>query len=406
VNGNTLYRLNRILEGTEETYTIDSLGTIEGEGRVSMADNGTQLMVLVPGGKGYIYNEDASTPFQEILDAGFYENGNPQIVIFVDGFFACTTDSKRWIISNLKDGLSWSPLDYGTAESDPDITVSLVTHNNQVFLFGSVTTEVFQNVGVQGLQSFPFRRNNVFLDKGCVAKFSVVKAFQTFFMLGAGVNETPAFYTYNGNNFEPISTDAIDYILARYTPEDIESCFGWSYAEGGAYFVGWTFPDRTFVFDMNSGEWHERYSYLNYTDTRWRVNSVATAYNSVIVGDFVDGRLGILDLDELQEYGEAIRSFFTTQPFSNGGDELVIPELELTMEAGVGNDLVPDPKVGLSISRDGKTFKYERLRGIGKKGEFERRTVWHANGRVPRFAVLRFRISDPIKKVIIKLEAA
>ena len=69
VNGDSLYSLDRVFDvDNNEIFSTTSLGIIEGEGRVSMADNGTQLMILVPGGKGYIFNEDAGTPFQEITD--------------------------------------------------------------------------------------------------------------------------------------------------------------------------------------------------------------------------------------------------------------------------------------------------------------------------------------------------
>ena len=121
VNGNTLYSLDRTVDSNNnEIFSTTALGTIEGSGFVSMADNGSQLCILVPGGKGYIYNEDAGTPFQEITDPDFTANGNPQYVVFIDSYFLFTTDSKKFIISNANDGLSYTATDFGTAETDPD----------------------------------------------------------------------------------------------------------------------------------------------------------------------------------------------------------------------------------------------------------------------------------------------
>lgn len=94
VNGASLYRLNQL---TETTFDTTNLGTISGTPRVSMADNGTQLMILVPGGSGYIY--DSTNGLQEITDSDFTANGNPQHVVYVDGYFVITTDSKKSIIS-------------------------------------------------------------------------------------------------------------------------------------------------------------------------------------------------------------------------------------------------------------------------------------------------------------------
>ena len=86
VNGTTLYRIDKVITLGVVSYPATSLGTIEGDGRVSMATNGTQLMVLVPGGKGYVYNEDAIPAFQEITDGDFDASGNPQHVVYVDGY--------------------------------------------------------------------------------------------------------------------------------------------------------------------------------------------------------------------------------------------------------------------------------------------------------------------------------
>jgi hypothetical protein len=403
VNGDTLYVLQRSFDVKGvETLAAVSLGTIEGEGRVSMADNGTQLMVLVPGGKGYIYNEDAGTPFQEITDSDFTANGAPQHLVFVDGSFLVTTDSKKYIISDLNDGLSWNALNSGTAESDPDAIVAPVVASNQVYLTGSITTEGVENVGSSG-GSFPFQRNNVFLDKGCLAPFSIVKSQSTFFMIGAGKDEGPAIWRFNGNDFEKKSTTAIDSILNDYTDEELSESFAMAYAKSGAYFLLFCFPDRTLVYNQVNNFWHERKSTINEVERRWRVNSLVTAYGRTIVFDSIDGRFGELRNDVYTEYGNNIIRLFTTQPFSGAG-EISVVKYELTMEAGVGDSNTPNPMVSMAISTNGKTFGPERSRPIGKVGEFFKRTIWRKNGRSPRNIVLLFRLSDPVKPVFIRLE--
>ena len=51
INGDAVYRLNT-------DNTLSNLGEISGSGRVSLADNGTQLMILIPGGDGYILTDN------------------------------------------------------------------------------------------------------------------------------------------------------------------------------------------------------------------------------------------------------------------------------------------------------------------------------------------------------------
>jgi len=408
LNGTTLYRVDSSFDtdGNEVFSTVE-LGEIPGDERVSMADNGTQLMILVPGGNGYIIDESAGTVFQQITDAGFTANGAPQIVSFVDSFFVCTTDTKKFIKSDANDGLSWSALDFGSAESDPDNLVSLHVYNNKLYLAGSETIEEHQNVGAGG---FPFQRTGFFIDKGCFAPFSMISANNTFMWIGGGTNESPAIWALSGNAAQKISTTAIDSALQDYTQQEIQQAFAYSYAQNGAYFVGFSLPTATFEYNTVTGRWNERKSQIinskGLTETiRWRVNSIVTAYNKVLCGDSQDGRIGSVEVDTYTEYGGEIIRTMATQPFADLGNALAVSELEATFESGVGDFTTEDPQVRLSTSVDGKTFNNEINRSIGKIGEYFKRAVWYKLGRFPRFAVFKFVMSDPVKPVFIKLEA-
>ena len=409
VNGDGLYRVDRAVsvEGVE-TFSTEKVGTVAGAGRVSLANNGTQLCVLIPGGAGYIYVDGNPGTFTEITDLDFRANGEPQHAVFVDGFFVFTTDSKKFIVSALNDGLSYNALDFGTAEADPDDIVAPVVFRNQLFICGAETTEVFQNIGGA---DFPFQRSGLFIQKGVSAPFSLINASDAYLFIGGGKNESPAIWAVQGNTAEKVSTVAIDSILQRFTAEEVGSAFAWSYAQRGAYFVGFSLPTTTVVIDTATGRWHERKSQIvtskNETLTvRSRVNSMLTAYGRVVVGDSTDGRIGAFDMDGYTEYGGPLIRTVSTQPFQNNMKPFMVPGIELTMEAGVGTAEVPDPKIRMSRSTDGgKTFSDERARGIGKVGEYGRRTIWRRNGRASRFEVFKFTLSDAVKPVIIQLTA-
>lgn len=400
VNGGNLFRL-------EADFSLTNLGVIEGVGRVSMAENGTQLMILVPGGKGYIYT--VASGLVEIVAAGFTANGAPQHVRYVDGYFLCTTDLKRFIISALNDGLSWNALDRGSAESDPDKVVAPIIYNNQPVIAGSTTLEFFENVPSGA--AFPFRRSGLFVPVGVKAPFSLINTNKTFMFIGGGKNESPAIWEMVGNTPKKRSTTAIDSILQRFTDDEISESFAWSYAQKGAYFVGFALPTTTLVFDTVTGRWHERKSQIVDANgavqiVRSRINSLVTAYGKVIVGDSQDGRIGSLDPDTYTEYGRNILRPVATQPFQDNMEALKVPYLELTTESGVGNNAKEDPVITLEISKDGgKTFSYPRIRKLGKKGQNIKRQIWRRNGRIPRFAVFRFVHSAPVKPVIIQLTA-
>ena len=404
LNGETLFRLDRAIdvEG-EEVFTLVALGVIPGTNRASFADNGKQLIVITDG-EGWIIDETSGTPFQIITDAGFKANGVPEQVVFIDSFFLVTTNSKKFIRSDANNGLSWNALNFFTAEADPDIIVAPIIFKNQAFIAGRETIEVFQDLaGV-------FQRISGFIiDKGVFAPFGIIKTSDSFMFIGGGVNESPAIWALAGNTVEKVSTTAIDAVLRMFSTEEIDAAFAWSYAQSGAYFVGFTFPDRTFVFDTVSGKWHERKSQITtprgqVVTARWRMNSMVTAYNRVIVGDAVDGRIGNLDLDTFTEYEREIIRTFTTMPFNNQTASFAVTKIEATMESGVGG--IANPEIRMSISSDGgKKFKDELSRGFGKIGEFMKRAIWRRLGRFTRYAVFKFELSDAVKPVFISLHA-
>ena len=81
LNGETLVRIDNSFDANgNEIFTAVELGTIPGEDRVSMAENGIQLMFLIPVGTGYIIDESAGTPLFEITDIECTANGNPQML--------------------------------------------------------------------------------------------------------------------------------------------------------------------------------------------------------------------------------------------------------------------------------------------------------------------------------------
>jgi hypothetical protein len=401
VNGESLYRLDQTLVVNVPSYALARIGEVAGTARVSMADNGTQLMVLVPGGNGYIYNH-VTDVYAQITDVDFTANGAPQFVVFIDGYFLVTTDTKKFIVSALNNGLSYSALDFGTAESDPDDIVAPVVYKNQLFISGGETFEAFQNVGGA---DFPFQRTGLFLQKGCFAPYSLINAQDTFMWVGGGQNESPAIWALNGNSTVKISTTAIDSILTSLTAVQVSNIFSWAYAQKGAYFIGFTLPSTTLVYDTTSQRWHERKSIIEENVGALRVSSITKAYGSVFCGDTIDGRVGVLTPDVYTEYENTIIRRIATQPFQNNMQSVFFPSLELTVESGVGNDAVPDPQIVLERSKDGKTWSDPVSRSIGKIGEYNRRAIWRRNGRASRFELFRFTLSDAVKPVIIQLTA-
>ena len=377
------------------------IGAIAGSGRVSTADNGTQLCILIPGGTGYIYNKSTDT-LVAITDTDFRANGNPTAVVCVDGYFVFTTDTKKFISSALNDGTNYNALDFGTAESSPDEAVAPIVYRNQLFICGSQTIEAFQNIGGA---DFPFQRTGLFIQKGVYAPFSLINAQDSFMFIGGGAGEAAAIWAVSGNAAEKLSTNAIDSVLQDLTAGQLESVYGWAYSQGGNYFVGFALPDRAFVYDFSSGKWHERRSYVDNRLGAYRVSHVIRNDNKILAFDRYDGRVGIISQDEYAEYGNEIVKRFSTLPFQNNQQSIFVPSIELTIESGVGNANDPDPLITMDRSTDGKNWKAPRDRAMGKIGEYKRRAIWRRNGRAARFESFRFTSSSKVKFVAMLLTA-
>jgi hypothetical protein len=405
VNGDTLYRINRVVvAGSPDTFTVTALGTIEGAGRVSMATNGTQLFVLVPGGKGSIWVEGTSTFTADVnvVDSDFTANGAPQYVVYLDGYFVFTTDEKKFIISAINNGLSYNALDFGTAEADPDDLVAPVVLHNQLLLLGTKTIEGFENIGGTG---FPFQRSGLVIQKGLFAPFSVINGDDTFRFVGGGANESPAIYEFRGNGVVKISNTAVDSVLQDLSDADLADIFAMHYGFNGQFFTSFTLEGETFEYNAISQRWHQRRSFIEGGLDSWRVASLVTAYGLLIANDRIDGRIGSLEEDVYTEYTDTIVRLLDTMPFAANGDSFTVSSLEVTVESGVGNDAVTDPQIRMSRSLDSKLFTSELSRSMGKIGEYERRCIWRRLGRAKRFEMFRFVMTDAVKPVIVKLQA-
>ena len=392
---------------------VTNHGTIEGSGRVSLATNGQYLVVVVPGGKAYAYNNVADT-LTQITDTDFRTSDT---VVFKDGFFVfSSSDGEVFFNSALNDPFTYDALDFGTAEINPDRIVALHVNHNELFVAGLETIELFQNVGGAG---FPFQRiPGANIQKGVHARFSLIEFDNTFCFVGGGLNERSAVWKVTGSSSATkISTDAIDKEIQKFTREEINSSFAMTKTERGQFLAYFTFeseriPSRTFVYNATASAflqqkvWFEEQTGVS--DNRLRVQSIVSAYGKLLVGDQSTGIIGEFDSNTLDYYGDEIFRQMTTSPFSENGLPIFAGELEATFESGVGltNGQGSDPKARMRKSDDGgRTFKGPFNRPIGKIGKYGQRSIWSRQGRFPVSRMIEITVTDKVRANLIKLAA-
>lgn len=384
VSGQNLFQVDRSGVATD----LGSIG-LNATGLVTMADNGTQL-VVVNDNDGYVYERVLET-LAKITDADFPEVSS---VAQLDGYHIYPKlNSDQWILSALRDATSYDALDFATAEGDPDTLLRVHVDHRQVLLMGTRTIEPWYNSG----ETFPFNPvSGAFIETGLGAKHAVASLDNTTFWLG----NDGIVYRLNGFTPERVSTHAIEQAIAGFSSIGDARAFGYRW-KGHAFFV-LTFPNEgTFVYDAATGLWHEKETF---GQKGWVGCCHVTVYGKEIVGDQDTG--AIYTLTD-QPTGSTIRRLATGSPLYAAGDWAFMPAFEAVFESGVGTTTGQgvNPKAMLRWSNDGgRTWSNLLTRDIGKAGEFHKRTVWRRLGRFKE-RVMEVSVSDPVNSRLMGANA-
>ena len=432
VSGNQLFKINN-------TYTPTLLGAVSGTGPVSMADNGTQLAIAA-NGPGFVYNS-VTNVFQQITDPDF---PGAVTVSYLDGYFVFNepNSQKIWVTS-LLDGTSVDPLDFASAEGNPDGLVAVIVNNREAWLFGTNSIEVWYDAGTP---DFPLARiQGASNEIGCVAPYSVAKLDNSVFWLGQDARGRGIVYRNNGYTGVRASNHSIEWQIQQYG--NISNAIAYTYQQDGHSFYVLIFPsaDKTWVYDVSTQSWHERAGWINGNFMRHRSNCQMAFNNKIIVGDFENGNIYAFDLDVYADNGQIQKWLRSWRPIPSGENNLrrtAQHSLQLDCETGVGlngidpNDDVEwffytssgdqlvtntgdlllfspptvegaDPEVMLRWSDDGgHTWSNEHWASMGRIGQYGRRVFWRRLGMTMKLRDRVYEVSgtDPVKIAIVGAE--
>jgi hypothetical protein len=392
VVGGSVYRLDRSGIST-------GIGSVtNGTTPVSMASNGTVIMVGTGKTDGYFINPTAGTT-TAITDPDFAGAGN---VSYLDGFFVWNVpNTQRFQISqNLGTGID--PLDFASAEGAPDLLVASIVDHREIWLLGDNSTEVFYNAGNT---DFPFQRvQGAFIETGCAAPYSVAKMDNSIVWLAKDDRGHGTVVRAQGYAPQIISTRAVEYQIAKYA--SIDDAVGFSYSQDGHLFYVLSFPtgDATWVYDASTQEWHERaWRNTDGTYRRIRGNCQAEFGGKTLVGDWENGNIYQLDLNTYTDNGTALVRIRQCPHLNQNYFYQFFNRLQVDFETGVGlaTGQGSDPQAMLSWSDDGgHNWSSEMISTIGKAGEYKARAVWRRLGK-SRDRIFRVSVSDPVKVIMI-----
>lgn len=371
----------------DRNYNATYLGSLPNNaGRVSMADNGTQVSIYHQDGMHWVALTGVAITAVAGAPQGGTSSALDNYVVFSENI------GGEFGITALGDLSSIDALDVATAEGWPDDCVGVLADHREVWLFGTETTEVWSDTGAA---FFPFERvPGGFIEQGCAAKRSPAKLDNSVFWLGRDRNGQGV--VYRANSYVPtrISTHAVEFAINQGV--DISDAIGFADQEEGHYFYWLIFPtlDQTWVYDVSTGPtgaWHQRaYKSTDGTLHRHRANCHAFFYGDHLVGDYSNGKIYRMSLDLNDDDGAEIyreRAWEISEP--NIQDHRIRIDMidvgAITGDTGTfnqdgtsSNDM---PLMWLQISKDsGKTWGYQKYQRIGPVGARKVRVRWRRGG--------------------------
>lgn len=371
------------------TFTTTRVGTIPGIDMVQMSRNqkADPEIFVKTDAACYVVSSDA---VNSITDADL-----PTDIITADyasGYTIVGQEDRTFTLSGINTSLLWDALDFSTFQQKAGKLLRIAENAGEIVGFCSSWMEFWRDTGNA---DFPFSPIS-FRSRGVLAPNSVHKSAGTLHWIGDdGV-------VYRLNNYDPerISTHAVERIISADTSSSDAIGFAWTH--DGHAFSTMTGTDWSRTYDSVTKVWHERQTYAQ---DRWRGRFTAHAWNRVMIGDALSGKLGYFDKDTFTEFDDIMVWGVDSPPLHVFPDGGIIDAIHLDLATGYGtlSGQGSDPLVMLELSKDGgNTFQQYRELSLGIQGKYATRVTARNLGKFgPKGLVIRLRISDPVARAIV-----
>lgn len=401
VRGTRLYSVN-----SNGTYA--DLGEIEGSAPVAMSYNGQQLDIVAEL-KSYSFNVPTVT-LTEIGDSDFEQASDVASLASRSLFAVKGTGRVRY--SSLLDSTAFNGLSYFTAEAESDALVGLKKVGNEIVLGGKDTTEWWYATG--DVDTPYARTSTAAATVGWVSRDSAVVLDNGLTFVGRdGKAGGRGVYRATGYTPEKISTPEVDNYLESVA--DPTTLRAFPYQQRGRIEYILTSPQEwTLAWVLSKGEdgqtrsqWCPRKSGLWTMGAEpsggWDARTFALNGSKQIVGSD-DGNLYELQADTYTENGVGIVREATSQQVHREGRMFRVKSLELDIQPATalttGQGSAPVAMMALSVD-GGASWSSPRTATMGAVGQTRWRCIWRNVCGGIFNVIFKFRVSDPIKVVIL-----
>lgn len=289
-----------------------------------------------------------------VTDSGVADLADPDLPApvsgtSVDGYFFFAIADGRMFASGLN-ATTVSGLDFATAESNPDGLIRAVGFGSRLYACGASSIEVWANSG--NAVGFPFSRATS-IPRGIIGADAVTGWEDGFSKQLVFVGDDCQVYTLAGYQAAKISTAYVDWSIQNDPNKSGILC--WNYTLGGHPCVVVDGTSYSWVYDLQTGKWHERKSYLS---NRWRAARSVFMNGRWIVGDRSSTKMLEITDSVYSEATEPLEWIVESAQGSAFPNPLRVNRVDFDFSGGVGitDGIDPNqtnPQFWISWSDDG-----------------------------------------------------
>ncbi len=219
-------------------------------------DGDGQVLIVGPNEKeGYVY-QIQSNVYTKLTEADHgFVGGGGEAVFFGGRGWVIKVGSGQFQCCNPYDFLNWPRDAFGTAEFGSDNLLALETNGNYLLLLGQYTGEVWVKRDILPL---PLEPTNSSFSIGILAPRAHINFENDFYWFGGNAEGKGVVYSLSAGGEPQIISDYS--IIRNIAPlENQSDAYMYAYQDLGHRFIFLTFiqGNRTFVYDISEGLWHE-----------------------------------------------------------------------------------------------------------------------------------------------------
>lgn len=374
--------------------SVNVIGSTPGRDTASFA-NSFNTQAILSGGKLYYYDD---AKLERVVDPDL---AFPIDMAWFRGVFVFT-DGEYLYHSSIGNEKDFSSLKYSSSEFSTDQILGLSRNDqNQILAFNRFSIEYFifnanASPGTSVLQVISGKT----IKMGIVGTHCKTELDGLFFILGGRKDESTSVHVISAGQSTTVASREVDKIISKYDESQLQKVVLESRVVDRDKFLIVHLPDETLIYNHTvaskfgvgsawsyvktgidtSSEWRGIHGVFDFRSKRW------------IYGDKIEGVIGYLDQEKMEQYGEAQECICYTPTIPL--ETFSIDEIEIQTIPGYATS---DINSFMSLSYNGVSFGQEAITTISKPLEYSDRYGLRRLGYVRKNFSIKFRIPSKNK---------